>query len=165
MAKRCSNKDAYNAYQRQWRSKNSNHCSQWEKDRYATNERVREQKIKAAKKWHRNNLERSRENNRRYYLANYERFAAANLARHSRQPMDKELVLQIFEEDNYTCVYCSVRGGKLTIDHKIPVSCGGTNDRNNLCTACHRCNCSKGAKTVQEFEQYMLEVLYSACVL
>ncbi len=145
-------------YSRMYRNEHGDELNTRAREKYLNDEEYREQCIASAKRWQRNNVEHKRAYNRQYYLDNYERFAAANLARHSRQPMDKELVLRIFEEDNYTCVYCSVRGGKLTIDHKIPVSRKGTNERDNLCTACHRCNCRKGAKTVEEFEAYLMEI-------
>lgn len=57
----------------------------------------------------------------------------------------------IFKRDNYTCVYCSAIGGKLEGDHKIPISKGGTNNLDNLVTACRRCNRQKKDKSVEEF--------------
>lgn len=59
------------------------------------------------------------------------------------------LRFQIFKRDNYKCRICgaSVRHDniKLEIDHKIPVSKGGTNDENNLWTLCF--NCNRGKRT------------------
>jgi len=37
------------------------------------------------------------------------------------------------------------------LEHKIPLSRGGTNKRENLDIACEYCNCSKNNKTVEEF--------------
>jgi CRISPR/Cas system Type II protein with McrA/HNH and RuvC-like nuclease domain len=58
---------------------------------------------------------------------------------------------QIFIRDNYTCNYCKVVGGILEIDHIIPYSKGGSNDINNLTTACRKCNRQKKDKSVEEF--------------
>ena len=58
---------------------------------------------------------------------------------------------RIFERDNYTCVYCGKRGVKLECDHVHPVSRGGSNDDDNLATACFDCNRSKRNKTVEEW--------------
>ncbi len=52
---------------------------------------------------------------------------------------------EVFERDAYRCVICGTHLA-LTIDHKMPVSRGGSNDINNLQTMCMPCNASKGAK-------------------
>lgn len=56
----------------------------------------------------------------------------------------------VFEAADWKCVYCGSEED-LTIDHIIPKSRGGSNDISNLAAACHRCNCEKGAKPVDEF--------------
>jgi hypothetical protein len=50
---------------------------------------------------------------------------------------------QVWDRDDWQCVFC---GGhrRLTVDHVIPVSRGGTDDLDNLQTACWSCNSSKG---------------------
>ena len=52
---------------------------------------------------------------------------------------------QVLERDSYRCVYCSadLRVEPLAIDHKIPVSAGGTNDVDNLQATCRTCNARK----------------------
>lgn len=48
------------------------------------------------------------------------------------------------------CIYCgSFR--KLTGDHLIPLSRGGTDDIENIAPACRSCNSQKGSKTFSEF--------------
>jgi len=54
---------------------------------------------------------------------------------------------EIFRRDNYTCQYCGVRGGNLTLDHVIPRRLGGTHSWENLVTACAFCNHKKGGRT------------------
>lgn len=60
------------------------------------------------------------------------------------------------------CFYCGTglvhdsRGRRrdphlVTIDHRVPVSRGGTNARDNLVGACLTCNNRKGARTATEF--------------
>lgn len=63
----------------------------------------------------------------------------------------RELRNQIFARDDYTCQYCGARGAKLECDHKVPVSRGGSNDPDNLATACFPCNRSKRDKTPEEW--------------
>ena len=57
----------------------------------------------------------------------------------------------IFKRDNFTCTYCGERGGRLECDHIFPVSRGGSNDHDNLATACFICNRSKAGKTIAEW--------------
>jgi hypothetical protein len=58
---------------------------------------------------------------------------------------------KIFKRDYYTCQYCGDKGGKLEVDHIIPISKGGNNDLSNLNTSCRKCNRSKYNKNVNEF--------------
>lgn len=57
----------------------------------------------------------------------------------------------VLERDNYTCVYCGRRGGRLSLDHLLPVSRGGTSELSNLVAACVACNSAKGTRTPQEW--------------
>lgn len=50
-----------------------------------------------------------------------------------------------------TCVYCEIVVKDYHIDHKLPVSRGGTNDLENLAISCPHCNLSKHTKTAEEF--------------
>ena len=56
----------------------------------------------------------------------------------------------VFERDGYGCVHCG-SGRDLHCDHVEPLALGGSNDPNNLVTACASCNLSKGSKTVAEW--------------
>jgi 5-methylcytosine-specific restriction endonuclease McrA len=58
---------------------------------------------------------------------------------------------RIFCRDLHECQYCGARDKPLTIDHVIPESRGGTDDDDNLVTACKPCNSSKGAQTLEEW--------------
>jgi hypothetical protein len=62
--------------------------------------------------------------------------------------------LAIYLRDGLACGYCHAtieQGARLTLDHLVPYSKGGTNDATNLVTACGRCNSSRGNRTVQTF--------------
>jgi len=72
----------------------------------------------------------------------------------SRRGLPKEvwqsLREEVFYRDDYRCTYCgSVYD--LTCDHIVPLVRGGSNDADNLTTACRSCNSSKGAKLVSEW--------------
>jgi hypothetical protein len=53
----------------------------------------------------------------------------------------------VLERDGYRCRYCGAEAtdAKLHVDHRMPVSKGGTNDFENLVTACSDCNLGKHA--------------------
>lgn len=53
----------------------------------------------------------------------------------------------------WRCVYCSkiLTIVTITMDHRIPLSRGGSNWLSNLVPACVSCNCSKNTKTPKEF--------------
>lgn len=56
----------------------------------------------------------------------------------------------VFIRDNYSCQYCGSKENKLTLDHVMPVSRGGTSCWENVVAACQDCNIKKGNKTPKE---------------
>ncbi len=68
-------------------------------------------------------------------------------------------MIQKVYEDNIkkygtlTCYYClkQIMFGKDTLEHKTPVSRGGTNVYDNLAIACHSCNSGKRNRTEKEY--------------
>jgi hypothetical protein len=58
--------------------------------------------------------------------------------------------LRIFERDGHCCTYCGSSDG-LECDHIVAVASGGSDDDDNLTTACGPCNRSKGARSVEEW--------------
>ncbi|MEB3337776.1 MAG: HNH endonuclease [Leptolyngbyaceae bacterium] len=55
---------------------------------------------------------------------------------------------EILRRDGHACQYCGSTK-KLTIDHVIPKSKGGSHTWDNVVTACERCNSTKGDRTPQ----------------
>jgi hypothetical protein len=53
--------------------------------------------------------------------------------------------------DNFTCQYCDESSEVWTVDHVIPRSRGGSNNRQNLVCACPECNGLKGRRTPLEW--------------
>lgn len=76
----------------------------------------------------------------------------------------------IFQRDNYTCVYCNKKVGhhKLTMDHIVPRSRwhliskdkkpAEFNSWENLVTACRSCNTKKGNKLLSELKWKFPEI-------
>ncbi len=57
---------------------------------------------------------------------------------------------QILHDSNHQCEYCGVKLdiNNVSIDHKIPLSKGGTNDISNLAAACIKCNIINADKII-----------------
>lgn len=70
-----------------------------------------------------------------------DRFAARN----KREQIKPRLRFSILNRDNFTCRYCGHEAPDvvLHVDHITPVAQGGTNDEENLVTACAGCNLGK----------------------
>lgn len=65
----------------------------------------------------------------------------------SRKTISARLRFEILRRDKHACRYCGCVAPdvKLTVDHVIPVSLGGSNDPQNLVTACEGCNSGKSS--------------------
>lgn len=63
----------------------------------------------------------------------------------SRKPVPPRRRFRILARDRFQCQYCGAYGGavRLVVDHVIPCSKGGSNEDNNLVTACEECNYGK----------------------
>jgi len=75
-----------------------------------------------------------------------------------RKPLNFDDRYLALRKTNGFCPYCGTPlkpehpdGVQFAVDHRIPVSRGGTNDPRNLIAACHPCNNSKGDLTDFEF--------------
>jgi len=73
----------------------------------------------------------------------------------SARPLDEE----IFQRDSFRCVYCGFDGSTfekwvfLQVDHFKPRCLGGSDEADNLVTACIVCNHMKGAFTYSSREE------------
>lgn len=53
------------------------------------------------------------------------------------------------------CFYCAYEGPKISVDHVVPRSAGGSNSLGNKVIACIRCNNVKGDMSMEQFiEKY-----------
>lgn len=62
-------------------------------------------------------------------------------------PVSKRLRFEILRRDNHACKYCGATApdAKLTVDHVVPVTLGGSDDPSNLVAACAGCNGGKSS--------------------
>jgi 5-methylcytosine-specific restriction endonuclease McrA len=64
--------------------------------------------------------------------------------------------LAIYMRDGLACAYCGdsvENGAKLSLDHVVCHSHGGTNSEKNLVTCCSKCNSSRGNRDIKEFAE------------
>lgn len=61
----------------------------------------------------------------------------------ARQAIPRRVRDEVFAADNYQCRFCGSME-RLSIDHIVPHSRGGSDDRHNLQTLCMGCNIRKG---------------------
>lgn len=60
--------------------------------------------------------------------------------------------LAIYHRDSFCCAYCGAQaedGAVLTLDHVLACELGGSNEANNLVTACLSCNSAKQDATTR----------------
>ena len=62
-----------------------------------------------------------------------------------------QLRAYVFHQNRHRCFYCGEQTKKLTLDHIIPTSRGGTNRVSNLTAACIKCNQQKDNQIPEEF--------------
>lgn len=127
----------------------------------------REERYRTQSKYRRNNLHKYRKYQSAYYQrtpevhkvyerewrkANRRKRATTQQLRRARKAnAEGEHTAEEFEalckKHDYKCLACGQKT-KLTADHIVPLSCGGSNDIGNIQPLCMKCNCSKGTKTI-----------------
>lgn len=78
----------------------------------------------------------------------------------ARSPISKKVRFDVFKRDGFQCSYCGAHPSEivlLEVDHVHPVAEGGTNDIDNLVTACFDCNRGKGAEPLSSIPQSLEE--------
>lgn len=130
------------------REKNSESC----KKRYAANPELYKAR---ARIWFQNNSERKTKTDRNYQINNPHVYRATQQRRKIRKTKNGEYKISPKEWNKIyssSCVYCGSKK-RISVDHVIPISRGGTHGIGNLVSACLSCNTSKGAKTITEWKK------------
>jgi 5-methylcytosine-specific restriction endonuclease McrA len=121
----------------------------------------KENYIKKATGWNKNNPERRKEICKNDYKNNLERFIFHCKKRRARlhglsEFHTKTDIDELYEEQEGHCFYCGTILNNYHVDHKTPLSRGGSDTKENLCLACPNCNWIKNSKTEEEFYMYLL---------
>lgn len=67
-----------------------------------------------------------------------------------------EDVKRLYDQQEGCCFYCGKElNAQYELDHRTPLSRGGTDWPENLCCACDWCNRRKHMKTAEEFMEYL----------
>lgn len=66
-----------------------------------------------------------------------------------------EDILILRQKQDNKCFYCYLSLKDYHVDHKVPLSKGGTNYKRNICLACPKCNLQKHDKTAKEFGDFL----------
>jgi len=62
----------------------------------------------------------------------------------------------LYDDQAGRCFYCGIElGARYVVDHKTPLSRGGTDWPENLCCACEYCASRKGEQTEEEFRAHL----------
>jgi len=142
------------AANKEWREKNRDHnkkrLAKWESENKESRkirqrkseltESQRERKNRKMREWRKNNPEKAARhcNNKRAKR------------RSAEGKFTNDEWKAVVDHFSGRCVYCGEKG-KMTVEHVVPLSRGGTNYIENIVPACLGCNASKGKKTVEEF--------------
>lgn len=110
-----------------------------------------EQSLRYQAAWRRQNLEfgRRKEVHRRARVRN----AFGSYTR--------EEWLNVLTVWSNTCAYCGM-GGRMTVDHRTPLSRGGSNDISNILPACKSCNSQKHTLTESEYRAARIAAIRAA---
>ena len=76
-------------------------------------------------------------------------------SRGPRKPMDQATKRTLYDRQEGRCVYCRryFPVDIMHVDHKKPISKGGSDEMDNLQVLCPTCNSSKGSYTDEEYRQ------------
>ncbi|MER0214650.1 MAG: hypothetical protein DU481_00330 [Nitrosomonas sp.] len=80
-----------------------------------------------------------------------EAFREFSLPKSTRDSLSLKLRFQVFKRESYRCQICGASANSgvcLEIDHKLPISKGGSNSIENLWVLCFEYNRGKGAETI-----------------
>jgi len=134
----------------------------YERKRSKTKKR-RKWKREYSQKYYKENRERLIVYQREYRRKNKEKIREADKIRKRKiRAMSDGLTTRqwydILVSHEWKCYYCKKEQDNPEQEHTIPVSRGGGTDQNNIVPACHRCNCRKNNRTVEEYREFLIEI-------
>ena len=150
---RKENRERHNESNRKWREANRERAKEYNRKWRESNQ---EWHKKNSRKWREKNPERAKEYVRKWRKENPEKVVAKGQKRRALKAnadgtATAEQIKARFQYHENSCYYCGDNESGLHVEHRIPLSRGGSNWPSNLVPACPTCNLSKGTKTEKEF--------------
>jgi 5-methylcytosine-specific restriction endonuclease McrA len=147
--RREANREYLREERRRWYRENKEKVREYNKSYKEENS---ERLVELRRLHYENNPDRYRELSRRYRQNNPEKMREIRAARRARMAAAEgrftaEEWLALCEKYDNRCLCCGAQE-KLSVDHVIPLSRGGTNYIDNLQPLCSPCNSSKGTKII-----------------
>jgi 5-methylcytosine-specific restriction endonuclease McrA len=162
---RQSNPKQYNAYSRKWKAANWEQKNKSDHRYYSEN---KEKVLAGCRRWQKANTDKVLEFGRRWYKSHVKEklqtlrgWKEKNPDKVREQQMNRRMRKlgvggtvtaqewkELKEKYKNTCLRCHRSDVKLTMDHVIPISLGGTNTIGNIQPLCKSCNCKKHAKII-----------------
>src|SRR5205823_1450409 len=76
-------------------------------------------------------------------------------------PLSADTWQDILKQYERLCAYCGA-SGPLTIDHRVPLSRGGRNSKDNIKPACRSCNSKKATRSEDDFLEALAQEMVDA---
>lgn len=150
------NKDKCYSSQQAWEDRNKEYLTKWYADYYQAH---KDKYYERGKKWNEEHRDKCREYDKRYrdkypekVRVKFNRRRNA-IGAHTPQEVTQHLVTQ-----KYKCWWCGRRitGKNYHVDHRIPLSRGGTDYANNIVISCPHCNMSRADRLPHEWNGRLL---------
>jgi HNH endonuclease len=148
-----------NCRHRLWDERNREKLHSWYKRYYYSN---RKKESERKRKWYKTHKDLAAMRGRRYHnahpeAANKRRYEYRTRMRDNGGSFTNHEFNKLLAAQEYSCYYCHVPFFNNTIyaryhiDHKTPISRGGSNDIFNIAISCPTCNLVKGKMTDEEY--------------
>jgi len=139
-----NNKNKVKKYKNKWKKENREKVRKHNRDKYW---RDPNKQRKASSLWRKQNPEKHRHHVRSREYA----------VRGAEGSYTQEEWIRLCEKYDNKCLRCGSKNSKLTVDHIVPISKGGSNNITNIQPLCFSCNASKQDKTIDYRENGSIE--------